>query len=388
MSKLKKIKTIFSFSILVFHLINGMACSMYKVTVSDKTVVGTNFDAYYTSPRIWFETRGKYGAAFSGGRISGDNGYAPQSGMNEVGLSFSRLGAPTPTKNIVDLSKKRTITDECSYLKGILHNCKSIEEVQQYISQYNHSFFIQDVFIYIEKSGKYLIVEPFTMTTGKDATYVLSNFCPSVTDQKYAHKLERYHKGTEFLKLRVDTTTEFCKSLSDTMHVCRAKVGDGTLLSSNWDLKNETITLYFYNDFNHKVQYHLKSELAKGDHFFEISKLFPPNVEFQQLLTYRIPQNTPSLQLLLMLFGAFFSFSSLYFLLSFFRTKKNYNLCKVEINAFPIRANNVFLYVFVDSKYRHFLFSSSLQGLYFYCSKYCSVYSFFNFSCHDSIDFD
>lgn len=339
MQKNKLIKLLLTIYLLLLLCSNGYTCSMYKITIDDKTIVGTNFDAFYTSPRIWFETALKpetYGAGFSGGRISGVNGFAPQSGMNEVGLSFSRLATATPEKNIVDMSNKKTIPNECSYLKDILHTCKSIEDVQNYISQYNHSFFIEDVFIYIEKSGRYLIVEPYTMTIGNDANYVLSNFCPSVTDATYANKLDRYRKGVELLKIKVDTTLEFCKSMSDSMHVCRKKIGDGTLLSSNWDLKDGLITMYFYHDYTHSIQYNLKEELAKGDHFFEIPKIFPPNTEFQRLLKYRIPQNTPALKFFLLFCGGLFSFTSIFFLFSFIRTRKSVSNSNIKLLFFPL----------------------------------------------------
>ena len=312
---------------------------MYKITIGDKTIVGTNFDAFYTSPRIWFEKAlkpGTYGAGFSGGRIIGINGYAPQSGMNEVGMSFSRLASATPKKNIVNMRNKKTIPNECSYLKDILHTCKSIEEVQNYISQYNHSFFNEDVFIYIEKSGRYLIVEPYTMTTGNDANYVLSNFCPSVTTATYANKLDRYRKGVELLKIKVDTTLEFCKSMADSMHVCRKKIGDGTLLSSIWNLKDGLITIYFYHDYTHSIQYNLKEELAKGDHFYEIPKIFPPNAEFQKLLNYRIPQNTPAIKFYLLFCGGLFSFTSIFFLFSFIRTRKTTSNSNSKLLFFPL----------------------------------------------------
>jgi len=339
MQKNKIIKPLLTIFLLLLSYSSGYTCSMFKITIGDKTIVGTNFDAYYTSPRIWFERAlkpGTYGAGFSGGRISGVNEFAPQSGMNEVGLSFSRLATATPEKNIVDMSDKKTIPNECSYLKDILHTCKSIEEVQNYISQYNHSFFNEDVFIYVEKSGRYLIVEPYTLTTGNDANYVLSNFCPSVTDATHANKLDRYRKGVELLKIKADTTLEFCKTMSDSMHVCRNKIGDGTLLSSNWNSKDGIITLYFYHDYTHPIQFKLKEELGKGDHFFEIPKIFPPNEEFQRLLNYRIPQNTPALQYFLLFCGGLFSFTSIFFIFSFMRTRKSTSNSNIKLLFFPL----------------------------------------------------
>ena len=342
---------------------------MYKITINGKTLVGTNFDAYYLTPTIWFENatnKNTYGAVFSGGRISGSNGYAPQSGMNEVGLSFSRLEAPTPEKNIVDLSNKKTIPDECSYLKGILHNCKSIEDVQNYISQYNHSFFIQDVFIYIEKSGRYLVVEPYTMTIGNDANYVLSNFCPSVTSPEYANSLVRYHNGVEFLKNKIDTTLAFATALSDTMHVCRKKVGDGTLLSSIWDLNMGLITMYFYHDYKHQVQFNLKDELKKGDHSLEIAKLFPPNTEFEKLVNYKIPQNSQSIMSFFMFCFGLFAFTGFYFFISYFRKRKSANysnqkillcaLCSIMSYYLMVLATNMYIFYF-PSPYKDYKFS-------------------------------
>jgi hypothetical protein len=371
--KLKKmtniIKTILTIFLLLLSYLNGFTCSMYKITIGDKTIVGTNFDAYYTSPRIWFEKTlkpGTYGAAFSGGRVSGVNGFAPQSGMNEVGLSFSRLASATPDKNIVDMSHKKTIANECSYLKNILHTCKSIEEVQNYISQYDHSFFKEDVFIYIEKSGKYLIVEPYTLITGNDANYVLSNFCPSVTNGTDANKLDRYRKGIELLKIKVDTSLEFCKSMLDSMHVCRNKIGDGTLLSSNWDLKDGLITMYFYHDYTHSIQYNLKDELAKGDHFFEISTIFPSNAEFKKLVNYNIPQNSPSIMKFFMFCYGLFAFTSFYFLISYFRKRKlaNYSnikillcaLCSIMGYYLIVLATNLYIFYF-PSPYQDYKFS-------------------------------
>ena len=236
------------------------------------------------------------------------------------------------------MSGKKAITNPNFYLKDILHTCKTVEEVRRYINQYNHSFFQQDVFIYIEKSGRYLIVEPYTTTIGNDAKYVLSNFCPSVTDDAYKNKLQRYHNGATFLKNKIDTTVSFCTALADTMHVCRKKLGDGTLLTSLWDLKNGIITLYFYHEYKHVAQFNLKSELAKGDHFLEISKLFPPNAEFQKLCNIKTPQANQTLGNLLSMCSLVLLFSALFFFVTYFirRSSTKYSFVKLMVVALSI----------------------------------------------------
>jgi hypothetical protein len=315
----------------------GFACSGYKLTIGDKTILGANEDAWRVTPHIWFEkAKGKdqYGAAFTGSRHDGKNGYAPQSGMNEMGLAFERLSSFHPIQESVANRKK--ISNPTRYLKDILHSCKSIEEVKAYISQHDHSYFIEDVFLYVDRTGKYLIVEPYTLKTGNDPSYVISNFCPSLTSLENANKLDRYRNGAAYIKNGFETSLSFCKALSDTMHVCRNKIGDGTLLSSIWDLKNGIVNLYFYHDYSTTVQFNLSEELKKGDHIFAIDKLFPPNPEFQQLRNFKTPKNSLLLGVFIVSSAVFFLFSSIFFLIYYFRKKENTKYASVQLLLFPI----------------------------------------------------
>lgn len=336
-----------------------LACSMYKITSDDKTIVGTNFDAWYLTPTIWFEnksTENLFGAVFSGGRIDGVYGIAPQSGMNEAGLSFSRLAAPAPQHDQSDLVNKRKIEHPTLYLKRILHQCRNVEEVQQFINEYDHSFFIEDVFIYIEKSGKYIVVEPYTMTIGNDTNYVLSNFCPSVTSTAYAHKLKRYHNGVEFLKDKSDTSLRFATALSDTMHVCRKKIGDGTLLSSVWNLKEGVVSIYFYHDYEHMVQFNLQDELNKGDHQYAIVSLFPTNKEFEALKHYQLPQNNLFIRLSFLYCSAIFFLSICYFGISYFKQGKKQAYRSVRLTLILVGMVLIY-YLVVLSMHNIILFS-------------------------------
>jgi hypothetical protein len=289
---------------------------MYKVSVAGKTMVGCNEDAWRTTSRIWFENARnslEHGAAFTGSRQVGSSRTAPQSGMNERGLTFSRLVAYYPQQQN-PFSKRSKITDEVTYLSDILHTCATVEEVKKYIERYDHSVFIDDVFIYVDSTGKYLIVEPYKLLEGNEPHYVLSNFCPSITDDKQARKQERFRNGDDFLKKhRPSASLAYCRSLSDTMHVCRNRNGDGTLLSSIWNTKDKLVNLYFYHSYDSSVQFKLSEELAKGDHLLSIPDLFPPNAEFERLANYRTPFNTPVLRILLVILSGILSFFALLF---------------------------------------------------------------------------
>jgi len=322
-------------TIVIFGVIqDSIACSGYKITIGNRTFFGSNYDAWFATPHIWFEnaTIDKYGAAFTGARFDGKNGYAPQSGMNVMGLAFERLVSYHPKQE--SFANRKTISNPTKYLKDILHTCKSVEEVQEYISKYDYSYFIEDVFIYVDKSGKYLIVEPYKLTIGNEPTYVIANFCPSITPEQNANKLDRYRNGVAFIKNSIDTTMEYCTALLDTMHVCRKKIGDGTLLSSIWDLNNGTVNLYFYHDYEKTVQFSLRAELKKGDHIIAIETLFPNNPEFEKLRNYKTPKDSIFIGLFIVASAVFFLLTSLFFIIQYFRIREIKKYSYVQLLLF------------------------------------------------------
>ncbi len=322
------------------------SCSMYKVTVDDKTMVGTNFDAWYATPHIWFETSQGYDCCFSGGRDIGIHGFAPQSGMNEHGLVFSRLGSDHPKQVDPEMAKRKKIDFKDLFLKDVLHACRNIDEVYAYWEQFDHSCFLDEIFIYIEPSGEYLIVEPYKLIRGKDKAYVLSNFCPSITTEVQKRKLGRYRKGADLLKAKQDTSLAFCRDVSDAMHVCRDKLGDGTLLTTVWDLKNDEAFLYFYHDYSNVVHIDLKDEFEKGDHDLEIDSLFPVNKEFEQFKDYITPFRSDALRMFLAGLGLFFLGCSIFFGVSWLKDlfKKKPGISKL---LFVILYFLAFCYMFV-----------------------------------------
>ena len=290
--------------VLTMYQNNMKACSMYKITVDGKTMVGCNHDAWLTTPKIWFENAKQYnahGTVFTGSRQVSPNRTTPQSGMNTAGLVFSRLSSFYPKQN-KRFKDRRKITNEADYLSEVLHRCATVKEVKKYIQQYDHSFFLNDVFIYIDRSGDYLIVEPYKLIEGNNPNYVLANFCPSITNNQQARKLERYRNGRDFLKRhKASASIDFSTALSDTMSVCRSRNGDGTLITSIFDTKEKVVSIYFYHNFDTLVQFNLTNELSKGDHMLNIAEIFPRNPEFERLIDFNTPSNTPVLRILLVL---------------------------------------------------------------------------------------
>ncbi|WKK83456.2 hypothetical protein QYS48_14020 [Marivirga arenosa] len=340
---------------------------MYKITADGKTMVGCNHDAWLSTPKVWFENAKQangYGAAFTGARQVSNNRTTPQSGMNTSGLIFSRLASYYPIQNN-PFTDRLKVSDEADYLTNILHKCASVKEVRKYIEQYDHSFFINDVFIYIDSLGNYLIVEPYNLIEGNNPNYVLANFCPSITDNEQARKLERYRKGEDFLKTNeAIPSLAFCRTLSDSMSVCRKRNGDGTLLTSIWDTKDKMVSLYFYHSYDTVVQYNLKEELAKGDHTINVPEIFPRNSDFEKLINYKTPSNTIELRILLVVLAVLLAFFPFMLAISKF-WKKKFNAMSIK-SILTITVSNLLLiaYIFVlitnknifyfDAPYKHY----------------------------------
>ena len=316
-------KVIVQFLVFVLTMIlqvvslDSFACSVCKVTINGRTYFGNNEDNWRLGSKIWFENKtfGKFGAVYVG---YSDN--FPQGGMNEAGLAFDGLAIypkvlnPDPTKT--------TETNPNKFIREILQNCSTVEEVRNYAIKFNRPF-TGGVVFFADKFGKYLVMEPDTMMTGSDKKYIIANFCPSNTPDKEKLSFDRYKRGNDFLLNHTDdTSSNYCLSLVDTMHECRNKIGDGTLYSYVADLEDGNLSLYFYHDFKHTKKFNLKTELAKGNHSFEILNIFPPNTEYKKFIDFKTPQNDVVIRLFLIFCEILFSFSSLFFLISFLRNRK------------------------------------------------------------------
>ncbi|MCT4663660.1 MAG: hypothetical protein N4A45_00335 [Flavobacteriales bacterium] len=326
--------TIFALTIFQGEII---ACSMYKITVDGKTMVGCNHDAWLITPKIWFENaknKNEYGTVFTGSREISPTRTTPQSGMNTVGLVFSRLASYHPLQKN-PFANRQKITNEADYLSEILHKCATVGAVKKHIEQYDHSLFLNDVFIYVDSLGDYLIVEPYNLIDGKDSNYVLANFCPSRTNNEQARQMERYRNGEDFLKThKAIASVDFCTALSGSMSVCRNRKGDGTLITSIFDTKKQIVNVYFYHNFDTSIQYNLTNELSKGDYVLNLSEIFPKNREFEELVNFKTPSNTIALRISMVLIAGLLALISFALFIVQIRKKRNSSLSTKSVILF------------------------------------------------------
>lgn len=267
------------------------ACSMCKITANGKTIVGNNEDTWRTGSKIWFEqgNNGRYGAVYFG-----LNDGFPQGGMNESGLAFD--GFAVYPRTLHPQPGKKKITNHTAFLKEILQRCATAQEVKTFVNQYDRSIFNHSMLLFVDKTGEYVVVEVDTVMLGDQPTYLLANFCPSQTRPEDV-KFDRYLRGVSFLKNNsLKASSEYGTALMQAMHECRPRVGDGTAYTSIYDLQEGLVTLYFYHDYKHPRSFKLKDELAKPEHAWELTAMFPQNKEYAVFTSHLTPFNNHNIQ--------------------------------------------------------------------------------------------
>ena len=259
-----------------------------------KNNVGNNEDTWRTGSKLWFEKgdAGNYGAAYLGLA----DGF-PQGGMNEAGLCFD--GFSVYPRALRKLSGKKQIGTPTEFIKSILQHCRTIAEVDSLAAQYDRSAFNRSMFLFVDNTGDYLVMEVDTLIRGNDSTYVLSNFCPSDTRPEDV-QIERYKRGQAFIKERTPQANfDYTLAAMEKMHECRSKIGDGTAYTWLYDLTDGALRLYFYHDYTKGILFRLHDELKKDNHAYELTSLFPPNKEYDRLIAYRTPFNTRAVRVIM-----------------------------------------------------------------------------------------
>ena len=264
-------------TLLLMPVKEGIGCSMFKITLFGKTMVGNNEDFWNPNTYMWTE-QGKnqeYGAIYFGY----DN-FWPQGGVNQAGLVFD--GFAEEYLAIIDTLGKLPLKSD--FIKEIMRTCANVDQVRKYLRQYNLSGLERGMLLFVDKSGKYLVVEGDSLMIGNREYYVLSNFYPSLTPDENKVPIAFYQKGRKLLESRKDTSLSFCSAVMDTMHQ-EKEWGGGTMYTTIYDLNDGIIYLYNFRDFAHVMKFDINLELEKNNYARFIPDLFPENNIAQDYLT-------------------------------------------------------------------------------------------------------
>jgi len=240
-----------------------------------KTMVGNNEDFWDPNTRIWFEpgNEDNYGAVYVG-----QSNLYPQGGINEAGLVFDILA--TEFKKVNNFFGKKELPQD--FEKDILRICSSVEEVKSILQQYDLRFLETAIFFFVDKTGKYLIVEGDSLIIGNDPYYIQSNFYPSCIQNLDDVNIPFYQRGRNLLSSRQDTSLNYCAELMDTTH--QDWGFGGTLYTTIYDLNEGIIYLYFHHNYKTNAKFNITDELNKGYRILSIPELFPENIEGNNFL--------------------------------------------------------------------------------------------------------
>jgi hypothetical protein len=368
---MKSTNLIFFIALLTCFLLkqeSACACSMYKVTVDGKTMVGNNEDSWGQDARMWFEPGDEHNAGVV--CVGYTRKKYPDGAINEHGLVFDAIALP----HRPDMPERDPKKKDFGYptLLSVMRECRTVDEVAAFLEPFNlhvlngSPLFYGCMLLFVDPSGDYLVVEASKMTRGNEDRLALANFSVAHTLDPRTVRIERYRKGVEFMNNKMpETSLSYCEALSDTMSVCRAKVGDGTLFTTIYDLQEGLMHLYFFHDFSKRLTFNVKEELARGARSVSIESLFPPNAEYAGFVAYQTPQNNRGMFIFLLCCAALFFGSAAVYGIRFLFWRK------VEL-----RWLNILLAAWGIALFAYMLTLLFNQGIFYFPAPYTTGSSF------------
>ena len=278
----------FLLSVLVLCSNFTIACSMYKLTVDGKTMVGNNEDWISPNGQFWFEpaTGDAYGVMYMGFL----NDFA-QGAINEKGLMFD--GFFQPFKAVENTAGKLNIPVE----EALIHTMQTmseVEEVQEYFQTINLSELEQGQLVFVDKSGTYLIIEGDEMIIGDEPEKSFSNFYYSDIKSLSEVNLQYFQNGQQFINSTASSGNfDYC---STAMASFSQSSIASTQYTTIYDLNALKVRVHFFHDFESFVEIDLLAELKKGKQKKMIASLFPKESRgYKYYLRFNNPEHPTAL---------------------------------------------------------------------------------------------
>ena len=259
--------------ILIFSLVlqaTALGCTFVYLSIGKFCLAGNNEDWKDPNTFMWFKpgNNGCYGRVYFG-----YDGEQTHGGMNDQGLCFDGLStSPNPITRSKDKpSFKGDIMDH------IMANCATVDEALAVFEKYNLAFMERFMIVLGDATGMSAIIEGDDVIT-KDSHYQI---CTNFYQSQYRREefpCPRYDIADSLFKNSDRTGPDLIRQILAAVH---AEGGYPTLYSNIYDLKNKTITLYHFHNFENGVTLDLREELAKGPHRIWLPDLFPKTYAFE-----------------------------------------------------------------------------------------------------------
>lgn len=271
--------SIISILILVVCATTSNACTGICYSDESVTLAACNLDWADPVARIWFipGQNKKHGVVYFG------TDGAPAYGMNEKGLFFQGL-----INSYVKASKSY---DKPFYEGPLFHKimqeCASLDEVANMLSRYNLKELERAKLFFGDINGNSMIAEGDNIAR-KQGPYQI---CRALLTQSQPTKPKyqyRFYKNADAMlrnkKVSKDLLRQALKRICENGY-------NRTVCSSVFDLRNGSVSLYYYQDFDNAYTFNIAEELDKGRRTVEILDLFPNNKranEYRHSLSQKI----------------------------------------------------------------------------------------------------
>jgi len=238
----------------------GLACTIFSADDGTMTLAGNNGDYSDLNTYIVFypAENGKHGRMYAGW-----NQFWWQTGLNDQGLFYASASAP-----YLEIRNSTHKPRPSQYLMyTCMEKCSTVEDVLQVFSQYNLDFLITMQLMVADANGASIIIEGDSIHIKQHYYQVVTNFRLSQTKPPYL--CQRYNTAVAMFENTNTISPEFFTT------ICKATHSEGyTQFSTVYNLKQQTIYLYWQHNYNQVKIFNLTEELRLGYHIYTISSLF------------------------------------------------------------------------------------------------------------------
>lgn len=246
------------------------ACTTFVAMTTDAVLFANNEDSRIPYTRIWFlpAEQGKHGRVYLG--FDGLGCIHPQGGVNDQGLAFDILAAPSR-------SSDSPLGDEPYYgtygnlIVKVMEECGTVGEAIALFERYNTGNSWSGQYLLADRHGDAAIVEIDKIHRIDGEFLVATNFYLSQV-KTAEYPCIRYKTASELLQGSEHISVDVCKKILAEVHM----EGDTPTQYSNIiDLTNKTLYLYHFHNFGEVSVFNIDDELKDGRRSIELASLFP-----------------------------------------------------------------------------------------------------------------
>lgn len=246
------------------------ACSIFSLEHNGKFYLAGNEDYVKMKNSIRFVPANDKEYAYA---LMAGSSYIetyPQIAINEKGLAVD--WATVPRSSFV--SKPDLPTLETPLIPELMKFCKNVDEVIQFVQNYNIPHFAYEHLFVADAEGRSIVLEWHEnklAVIAREGSYQLATNFNLLKPESGYYPCYRFDAGKVLLESGPGEDSDLhLRAVLEAMH---SSVNYPTLYSYVFDLKEQKITLYNFHDFTKKAELSLALELEKGFHTVAISDL-------------------------------------------------------------------------------------------------------------------